>query len=152
MKKKRKVEEEKVAKVDCGRVSWQSIFAVHLIPPQPPTNIFLSPLHPSPPPDKKSQLAARMEGPAVDDVSFLAYASVVNLKVVGTWGDERTITVHSFPAVVKSTPAAPAMRSAPFGLLALAGDLHKTVLACLKPNWVREGGGGREGGRGGRCS
>jgi hypothetical protein len=87
-----------------------------------------------------------MEGPAVDDVSFLAYASVVNLKVVGTWGDERTITVHSFPAVVKSTPpAAAAVRThVPFGLLALADDLHKTVLACLKPNWVREG--GREGG------
>jgi len=87
-----------------------------------------------------------MEGPTVDDVSFLAYASVVNLKVVGTLGDERTITVHSFPAVVKSTPAAaPAVRTrVPFGLLALADDLHKTVLACLKPNWVREG--GREGG------
>ena len=82
-----------------------------------------------------------MEGPSVDDCSFLAYASVVNIKVVGTWGDERTIAIHS-PAAV------PAVRTrVPGGLLALAVDLHKTVLAYLEPNWVQEGeeGEGREG-------
>ena len=90
-----------------------------------------------------------MEDPSVDDCSFLAYASVVNIKVVGTWGDERTIAIHHTPAVVKSTPAAvPAVRTrVPGGLLALAVDLHKTVLAHLEPNWVQEGeeGEGREG-------
>ena len=96
----------------------------------------------------ESQLA-RMESPAVDDVSFLAYASVVNMKVVGTLGDERTITVHPSPAVVKGTPAAvPAVRTrVSVDLLALADDLHQNILAYLQPNWVQGGekrkGGGR---------
>jgi hypothetical protein len=84
----------------------------------------------------------------VDSSNCLAYASVVNMKVGGTLGDERTITVHSSPAVVKSAPAAaPSARTrVPVGLLALAGDLHQNVLAYLKPNWVQGGEGEREGG------
>ena len=91
-----------------------------------------------------------MEGPSVDDCSFLAYASVVNIKVVGTWGDERTIAIHSSPAVARrsSWPLSLSRKTrVPGGLLTLTYALHKTVLAYLEPNWVQEGGEGegREG-------
>ena len=41
----------------------------------------------------------------VDSSNFLAYCSVVNMKVEGTLGDERTIAVQFSPAVVKRRPS-----------------------------------------------
>jgi hypothetical protein len=71
--------------------------------------------------------------------SYSAYASVVNMKVGGTLGDERTITVHSSPAVAKKNVPA-----VPVGLLKLDKHTHWKVLEYLKPNWVLGTGGGRE--------
>ena len=78
-----------------------------------------------------------MKGP-VDDLSFLAYASVANMKVRGILGDERTITVHASPAVVKTTPVAvPTVRTRiSVGLLTLDRHAHLNVLTYLQPNWV----------------
>jgi hypothetical protein len=74
----------------------------------------------------------------VDDLSFLAYASVANMKVQGIFRDERSITVHASPAVVKTTPVAvPAVRTrVPVGLLTLDRHAHLNVLTYLQPNWV----------------
>ena len=62
---------------------------------------------------------------------FLAYASVVNIKVGGVLGINDSIVVQHSPAVTKSAPAVP------FGLLALDRHAHLNVLAYLHPNWVR---------------
>jgi hypothetical protein len=88
-----------------------------------------------------------MEGQPVD--GFLGYASVVNMKVGGTLGNEGSIWVRSTPpAVVKSEPAAsPDGRTpVPVGLLQLDGHAHRTVLKYLEPTWVHRGVGGRGGG------
>ena len=92
-----------------------------------------------------------MEGQPAD--GFLGYASVVNMKVGGTLGNEGSIWVRSTPpAVVKSAPAAsPDGRTrVPVGLLKLDGHAHRTVLKYLEPTWVHRGTQGCErGGRGG---
>jgi hypothetical protein len=80
----------------------------------------------------------RMEFQPVD--GFLGYASVVNMKVGGTLGNEGSIWVQSTPpAVVKSEPAAsPDGRTrVPTGLLKLDGHAHRTVLKYLEPTWVQ---------------
>jgi hypothetical protein len=108
---------------------------------------------------KTPTIHARMEGQPVD--GFLGYASVVNMKVGGTLGNEGSIWVRSTPpAVVKSAPAAgPDGRTpVPVGLLQLDGHAHRTVLKYLEPTWVhrvvggRKGGGGEIGGGGSRPS
>jgi hypothetical protein len=78
---------------------------------------------------------------------FLGYASVVNMKVGGTLGNEGSIWVQSTPAVVKRAPAAgPDGRTrVPVGLLKLDRHLHLKVLKYLEPTWVK--GGVREGDR-----
>jgi hypothetical protein len=72
---------------------------------------------------------------------FLAYASVVNMKVAGTLGDECSIAVQASPAMMKSKP------KALVGLLALDRHAHLNVLAYLEPTWVHWGGGGGGGER-----
>jgi hypothetical protein len=91
-----------------------------------------------------------MEG-NVDGHSFLAYASVVNMKVGGILEDERTIAVQSSPAVAKRNSSAVlslGRRTRHFGLLGLGRQGHLKVLECLKPNWVQEDGEGEREGRG----
>jgi hypothetical protein len=89
---------------------------------------------------KKSFLESATPQDAPVD-SCLSYAITVNMKVVGTLGNEDSILVESSaPAVAKSAPAA-----VPFGLLALDRHAHLNVLAYLQPNWVQcvgRGGGG----------
>jgi hypothetical protein len=82
--------------------------------------------------DSKSSIP--QDAPVVD--GCLSYVITVNMKVEGTLGDERTITVQPSPAVLKIAPAAPV------GLLNLHRHAHLKVLEFLKPNWVQ---GGREG-------
>ena len=85
----------------------------------------------------------------VDSSNFLAYASVVNMKVEGTFGDERTIAVQISPAVAKrkaSTALPLGRRMHGCGLLDLDRQGHLKVLEYLKPDWVR---GGREEKKGG---
>jgi hypothetical protein len=82
---------------------------------------------------------AGMGGHPVD--GYLAYASVVNMKVGGALGDEGSIVVQSTVAVAKNAT------SVSIGLLKLDRHAHLNVLAYLKPNWVQWGGnglGGRE--------
>jgi hypothetical protein len=86
----------------------------------------------------------------VDSSNCFAYASVVNMKMEGTLGDERAIAVQFSPAVVKRRASATlplGRRTHGFGLLDLDRQGHLKVLEYLKPDWVREEGEG-EGGRG----
>jgi hypothetical protein len=89
----------------------------------------------------------------VDSFNCLAYASVVNMKIEGTLGDERTIAVQFSPAVVKrraSSVLPLGRRTHGFGLLDLDRQGHLQVLEYLKPDWVRRGRTeGRKGERGG---
>ena len=78
----------------------------------------------------------------VDSSNCLAYASVVNMKIEGTLGDERTIAVQFSPAVVKRrapTVLPLGRRTHGFGLLDLDRQGHLKVLEYLKPKWVRGG-------------
>jgi hypothetical protein len=61
---------------------------------------------------------------------FLSYASVVNMKVGGAWGNKRSIVVQASPAVAKNDPAIAV------GLLMLDKSAHLKVLEYLEPNWV----------------
>ena len=85
----------------------------------------------------------------VDSSNFLAYASVVNMKVEGTFGDARTIAVQISPAVAKRrafTALPLGRRMHGCGLLDLDRQGHLKVLEFLKPDWVCGGWVGKWGG------
>ena len=78
----------------------------------------------------------------VESSNYLAYCSVVNMKVEGTLGDARTIAVQFSPAVAKRSAATVLplrRRTHGCGLLDLDRQGHLKVLEYLKPNWVRGG-------------
>ena len=93
-----------------------------------------------------TELINREVDKEVESSNYLAYCSVVNMKVKGTFGDERTIAVQISPAVVKRKASAAlplGRRIHGCGLLDLDRQGHLKVLEYLKPDWVR---GGREDG------
>ena len=98
--------------------------------PFPPFPFLLSPPFPLTVTMKNSFAAMSFSKPTTQDApvgGYLPYAITVNMKVVGTLGNEDSIVVESpAPAVAKSAPAA-----VPFGLLALDRHAHLNVLAYL---------------------
>jgi hypothetical protein len=73
-------------------------------------------------------------------LGYFAYASVVNMKVAGTWGNQQSIVVQPFPAVKKKNAVAGRHRVTA-GLLSLDRFAHLIVLKFMEPSLeVKEGG------------
>ena len=74
----------------------------------------------------------------VDDGSLLAHATVMNLGVTGTWGDESTIKMCA-PAIVISKPVVLRTRAHRTHRLirSMSRALVVNIATYLMPNWVR---------------